>query len=97
MGLLENAHQQVDTLLHQGAGFEMAPPHLAGAVGEAEMQMHAFGAEGAVQGDHFQIALQHRGLRLAWALKGRTAEVAHHTQHKAAELLRPGQLLEAEA
>lgn len=76
---------------------EVAAPDLALAIGQAQVQVHALGRHGALQGDDLQVALQHSGLGLARALEGRLGEVAHHTQHEPGGAGLGPQLLEAGA
>lgn len=59
------------------------------------MQVHTRGCQGALQGDDLQLSLEHRGIGLAWTLKSRLAEIAHHSQHKTIGLMVLGQGLQA--
>ena len=76
---------------------EVATPHLAAGIGEAQVQVHPIRADRALQGDDLQLASQNRGCAFARAGKGGLGEVAHHTQHKAAGVVLKGQLLQAAA
>ena len=96
-GALTPAHQHIGSLEHQGAGFQVPAPHVAGPIGEAQVQVHPCGAHRAVEGDDFQIPLHHRGFRWPRALKSGPGQVAHHTQHKTGGLLLTRQLLKTQA
>ena len=72
-------------------------PDLAGAIRQAQVQMHPLRRKGSIEGDDFKVSLQHGGLGLAGALKGRLGEVADHTENEAADAVPSGQLFEAEA
>ena len=96
-GLIQHPDKHINAFLNQCPRLEMTAPHLAGSIGKAEMKVHALRSDGAIQGDHFEIALQHGGLRLAGALESCAAEVADHPQHKSLDSLRPGELLKAGA
>ena len=95
-GLIQHADQQIDALLNQRAWFKVSSPYLAGSIGEAQVKVHAFRCDGAIEGDHFQITLQHGGFRFARALEGGSGEVAHHPQHEAVDALLTADLLEVE-
>ena len=90
-------HQQIGPLLHQSAGLQVAAPHLAGPIGEAQVQVHPLGRDCALQGDDFQVTLQDRGSGLARTLKGGLGEVTHHAEHEAAGVELHRQALQASA
>ena len=94
---LQHANKEVDALLHDRAGLQMASPHLTCPIREAQVQVNALGGKGSIEGDHLKVALQHGGLRLAGALKGRLGQVADHAENKAADAIPLGQFFEAEA
>ena len=95
--LLQHANQQIDALLHDRAGLQVASPHLTGPIREAQVQVHALGGKGSIEGDYLKIALQHGGLCLAGALERRLGQVADHAKNKAADAVSLGQFFEAEA
>ena len=39
-GLLQHTDQQINALLHHRSRFQVAAPHLAGPIGEAEVKVH---------------------------------------------------------
>ena len=94
---LQQPHQQIGPLLHQGAGLQVAAPNLAGSIGEAQVQVHSLGRDRALQGDDLQVALQDCGTGLARTLKGCLGEVAHHAEHEAAGVELHRQALQAAA
>ena len=96
-GWLQHAHQQVNALLHECSWLQVAPPNLAGSIGEAQMEVHSLRSDCAVQGDHLKVALQDGGFGLPRALEGRAAEITDDTQHKTVNPLRPAELLKAGA
>ena len=75
----------------------MAAPHLAGPIGEAQVQVHPLGRNCALQGDDLQVTLQDRGCCLARTLKRCLGEVAHHAEHEAAGIELNRQALQAAA
>ena len=75
----------------------MAAPHLAIAIGKAQVQVDPVGRHGALQGDDLQIPLKDGGPGAAGALEGGPGEVPHHTQHKSGGALLDRQLLQAAA
>lgn len=75
MAVLQEAHQQIGPLEHQGAGLQVAAPHLAITVGKAQVQVNPVGRHGALQGDDFQIPLEDGGPGAAGALEGGPGEV----------------------
>ena len=42
-GLLQHTDQQINALLHHRSRLQMAAPHLAGPIGEAEVKVHTTG------------------------------------------------------
>ena len=96
-GLIQYTHQQVNAFLHQRSRLKVAPPHLAGTIGEAQVEVHSLRRDRAIQGDHLKVSLQDCGLRLPRALEGRAAEIADHTEHKTVNALRLAELLKAVA
>ena len=74
---------------------EVAAPNLAVTIGEAQMEVHALGGDGSLQGDDFQLTAEHRGLIASGAGKGCFAEVADNAQDKTFGLLFLGQRLKA--
>ena len=70
---------------------------MAGPIGQAQVEVHARGADRAIERDDFQIPFHHGGFWWSWALKGGPGQVAHHTQHKTGGLLLTRQLLKTQA
>ena len=86
----------MDTLLNQRARFQMPSPNLAGSIGEAQVEVHAIRTDGAIEGDHLQIALQDSGFSLAGALKSGSSQIADHAQYETVDALVSSDVLEVE-
>ena len=95
-GLLQHTDQQINALLHHRSRLQMAAPHLAGPIGEAEVKVHTTRADGAIEGDHLQVPLQHGGFRLARALKCSPGEIADHSEHKTVDSVLTSQFFQAQ-
>jgi hypothetical protein len=95
--VIKKTHQQIGAFEHQGAVLEMTAPDLTLGIGEAQMEMHTLGSQGALQGDDLKLAVEHRGLPPARALECRLRQIADNAQNKTRSALLAGELLEAAA
>ena len=94
VALLQNTNEEIHSFLNDGAGFQVASPNLTGPIRQAQVKMTALRREGSIEGDDFEVSLQHGGVGLAGALKRRLGEVPDHAENKAADAVPSGQLFE---